>query len=200
MRNIRTAVFASIAALAVLGAAVAASNDNHVMKLDLPDGSIARIDYQGDVAPKVTVTPALNFVPVHGIDPFAAAAFPMIDRIAAVINRQTDMMMQQVRSAELPSTAGDGEIDFAAFKAMPAGTVSYSFVSTASGQGICSQGVQITSFGPGQQPKVVSTSSGSCRDMPAASTQTGWGAQDENGTLTALRTAASHDGEPLHTT
>ena len=50
MRNIRTAVFASIAALAVLGAAVAASNDNHVMKLDLPDGSIARIDYQGSVA------------------------------------------------------------------------------------------------------------------------------------------------------
>lgn len=200
MRKIRTAVFASIAALAVVGTAVAASHDNHVMKLDLPDGSIARIDYQGDVAPKVTVTPALNFVPVHWIDPFAAAPFALFDRIAADMDRQTEMMMQQVRSHQLPSTAGDGKIDLASFKAMPAGTVSYSFVSTDSGQGTCSRSVQVTSYGPRQQPKVVSTSSGSCRDMPAASTATGSSGQDKTGTSTALRPATSHEGKLLQTT
>jgi hypothetical protein len=66
MRKIHTAVVASIAALAVVGTAVAASHDNHVMKLDLPDGSIARIEYKGDVAPKVIVAPALSFVRCTG--------------------------------------------------------------------------------------------------------------------------------------
>lgn len=199
MRKIRTAVVAGIAGLAIVGTAVAASHDNHVMKLDLPDGSIARIVYKGDVAPKVTVAPALNFVPVHWIDPFAAAPFTMIDRIAADMDRQTDMMMQQVRSLQLQPKAGDGKIDLAAFRALPAGTVSYSFVSTGSGQGTCSRSVQVTSYGPGQQPKVVSKISSTCRDTPAASTVTGSSGQDKAMT-TAVRTAASHEGKPLQTT
>jgi len=199
MPKIRTAVFAGIAALAAAGTAVAASHDTHVMKLGLPDGSVARIEYKGDVAPKVTVAPALNFVPVHWFDPFAAAPFTLFDRIAADMDRQTDMMMQQVRSLQLQPNARDGKLDLAAFGALPAGTVSYSFVSTGTGTGMCSRSVQVTSFGPGQQPKVVSNSSGDCRDTPAASTTAGSSGQDQGATATAGRTAGGHEGKLLHT-
>ncbi|MBA4091015.1 MAG: hypothetical protein C0494_10525 [Sphingobium sp.] len=123
----------------------------------------------------------------------------MFDRIAADMDRQADMMMQQVRSFQLPSTAGAGKTDLAAFKAMPAGTVSYSFVSTGNGQGMCSRRVQVTSYGPGQQSKVVSNSAGNCRDMPAASTATGPSGEDKAVPSMAVRTTASHDGKPIQT-
>jgi hypothetical protein len=200
MRKIRTAVFAGIAALAAAGTAVAASHDSHVMKLDLPDGSVARIEYQGDVAPKVTVAPALDFVPVHWFDPFEAAPFALFDRIAADMDRQTDMMMQQVRSLQVQPNAQDGKVDLAAFGALPAGTVSYSFVSTGSGTGTCSRSVQVTSFGPGQQPKVVWNSSGNCDDTLAAFTTAGSSGKDRGVTPAVGRTAGDHGSTLLHTT
>lgn len=199
MRKIRTTVFAGLAALAVAGVAVAASHDNHVMKVDLPDGTVARIEYKGDVAPKVTVAPALNLVPVRWIDPFASAPFTLFDRISADLDRQTDMMMQQVRSLQLQPNAQDGKIDLAAFGALPAGTVSYSFVSTGAGTGMCSRSVQITSSGPARQPKVVSNSSGDCHDTPAASTMAGSSRKDQGVTRTAVQPAGGHDGKLLHT-
>lgn len=200
MRKIHTTVFAGIAALAAAGTAVASSHDTHLMKLDLPDGSVARIEYRGDVAPKVTVAPALNFAPVHWLDPFAAAPLTLFDRISADLDRQTDMMMRQVRSLQLQSNARDGKIDLAAFGALPAGTVGYSFVSTGTGTGVCSQSVQVTSFGPAQQPKVVSNWSGDCRGTPAASPTAASSGKDQGVTSTAGRTAGGHEGKLLHTT
>jgi len=200
MRKIRTAVFASIAALAAAGTAVAASHDNHVMKVDLPDGSVARIEYKGNVTPKVTVAPALNFVPVGWFDPVAAAPFAMFDQIAAEIDRQTAMMMQQVSTLPLQPDVRGGKIDPAAFGTLPAGTVSYSFVSTGTGTGACSRSVQVTSFGPGRQPKVISNSSGDCRDMPSAPTTLGLGRSDRDVTPTAAPTTGDQEGKALHTT
>src|SRR3546814_3624443 len=66
---LRTAVLAGAAAIATAGTAIAAANHNRVMTIDLPDGSLARIEYQGDVAPKVTVEPAMRFAPVRFADP-----------------------------------------------------------------------------------------------------------------------------------
>jgi hypothetical protein len=60
----------------------------------------------------------------------------------------------------------DGKLDMTAFGKMPAGTMHYSFVSTSSGNGTCSRSVEMTSFGAGQQPKVIQTSSGDCKGMP----------------------------------
>ena len=57
MRKIRTAVFAGIAALTAAGTAVAATADTRVVNVGLPDGSVARIEYHGDVAPKVALAP-----------------------------------------------------------------------------------------------------------------------------------------------
>ena len=161
MRKIRTAVFAGIAALTAAGTAAAATADTWVMNVDLPDGSVARIEYQGDVAPKVTLAPAAKLVPVWWIDPFEAAPFAMFDRIAAAMHRQTEMMMQQVHALQHEPNAL-GQINLARFGALPAGTMSYSFSSTSTDSGTCSRSVQVTSLGSGQQPKVVSKTSGDC--------------------------------------
>jgi len=185
MRKIRTAVFAGIAALTAAGTAIAATADTRVMNVDLPDGSVAWIEYDGDVAPKVTLAPATKLVPVRWIDPFDAAPFAMFDRIAAAMQRQTEMMMQQVHALQREPNAL-GKINLASFGTLPAGTMSYSFSSISTGSGTCSRSVQVTSLGSGQQPKVVSQTSGDC-DGPA------W--------APAIEASAAEDvGKSLHTT
>lgn len=158
---LRTAVLAGAAAIATAGTAIAAANHNRVMTIDLPDGSLARIEYQGDVAPKVTVEPAMRFAPVRFADPAITAPFALFDRIAADMDRQMDAMFRQVRMLEAAAARGT-TLDRAAFGTLPAGTVSYRFVSTSTGNGTCSRSIQITSLGADQQPKVVSSSSGDC--------------------------------------
>ena len=85
----------------------------------------------------------------------------LFDRIAADMDRQMDAMFRQARMLET-AAVGDAPFDQAGFGALPAGTVSYRFVSTSTGNGVCSRSVQVTSLGAGQQPKVVSSSSGDC--------------------------------------
>lgn len=169
MRKIRTAVFAGVAALAAAGTALAAPAETRVMKVGLPDGSIARIEYRGEVAPKVVVAPAARFVPVQWIDPFDAAPFAMFDRIAAAMNRQSDLMMRHMLALQSqPNPLGD--INLASLGSLPAGTVSYRYVATSSGTGTCSRSVEVTSHGSGQKPKVVSRSSGDCGGMSSGPT------------------------------
>ena len=77
------------------------------------------------------------------------------------MHRQTEMMMQQVGAMQhVPNALG--KIDLAGFGTLPAGTMSYSFSSTSTDNGTCSRSVQVTSLGSGQQPKVVSKTSGDC--------------------------------------
>jgi hypothetical protein len=168
MRKIRTAVLAGVAAVAAIGTALAASHDSPVMKVGLPDGTVARVEYEGDVAPKVTVAPVSSVAPITWLDPFEPAAFAPFDRIAADMDRQSDLVMRQVRALPLPAMADDGKIDLTALRSLPPGTVSYSFVSTTNGGSTCSRSVQVTSLGSGQPPKVVSNSSGDCREAPSA--------------------------------
>jgi hypothetical protein len=158
---LRTAVLAGAAAIAVAGTALAAANHNRVMTIDLPDGSLARIEYQGDVAPKVTVEPMTRLVPGQLANPAMTAPFALFDQIAADMDRQMDAMFRQARMLET-AAAGDAPLDRAEFVALPPGTVSYRFVSTSTGNSVCSRSVQVTSLGAGQQPKVASSSSGDC--------------------------------------
>lgn len=172
MRKFRSAVLAGVAALAAVGTAVAASHDTHMMKIALPDGSIARIEYHGDVAPKVVVGPAAPAtLPVAFFDPFTLSGFDMapfteLEQAAARMDREMEAMIRQTAALSAQPPAPDGKIDMAAFGKMPAGVVHYSFVSTSSGNGACSRSVQVTSYGAGAQPKVVQTSSGDCKGMP----------------------------------
>lgn len=173
MRKI-TAFLAGAAALAGIGsAAVAAHAHEHVLKVALPDGSVEQISYSGDVAPRFVVLPA-RAVPMAPIAQFDAAPFATFDQIAAEMDRQTDAMLQLAAAMATQPATVDGKIDAAAFAKTPAGTVHYSFVSTSTSDGTCSRSIQVTSFGPGQQPKTVSQSAGNCADggkiVPAAKT------------------------------
>lgn len=140
---------------------MAAANHNRVMTRDLPDGSLARIEYQGDVAPKLTVEPMTRLVPVQLADPAIIASFALFDRIAADMDRLMDAMFRQARMLEVAAVRG-ATLDGAAFGNLPVGTVSYRFVSTDTGNGTCARSIHVTPLGAGQQPKVVSSSSGDC--------------------------------------
>jgi len=94
-------------------------------------------------------------------DPFGPDAFAMFDRIMADMDRQTEAMMHQVRALEIGQPATGG-LDLASFGDLPAGSISYSFVSTSNGKSVCTRSWQVTSQGPHQQPRLVSASSGNC--------------------------------------
>jgi len=196
MRKLRTAVLAGIATLGVAGTAMAASNDTHVMAVGLPDGSVARIEYQGAVAPKVRIdpsAPALRTVPVRLADPFDAAPFAMFDQIMADMDRQAAAMA----AAALQPVPADraSRPDLAAFGNLPAGTISYRVVSTSDGNRVCSRSWQVTSQGPQQQPKLISTSSGDCAGDGNSSAGTASAAAK---TVAASNDAAAkpHDATP----
>jgi len=198
MRKLRTAVLAGIATLGVAGTAMAASNDTHVMAVGLPDGSVARIEYQGAVAPKVRIdpsapAPALRTVPVRLADPFDAAPFAMFDQIMADMDRQAAAMA----AAALQPVPADraSRPDLTAFGNLPAGTISYRVVSTSDGSRVCSRSWQVTSQGPQQQPKLISTSSGDCAGDGNSSAGTASAAAK---TVAASNDAAAkpHDATP----
>ncbi|MEO7689187.1 MAG: hypothetical protein ABIS51_07870 [Sphingomonas sp.] len=163
MRKKTIGLLAGIAGLALAGAAMATTppkhvQPEHVLNIALPDGTIQQIRYSDDTPPAVVFTPVSQVaLPVAFGDPFAE-----FDRIAAAMDRQMDAMLREASTMAAQPVGPDGKIDEAAFAKLPAGTVHYSFASSSSGNGTCSRSVQVTSFGPNQQPKIVSQRSGNC--------------------------------------
>lgn len=167
MRNLRTAVLAGVAAIGVAGTAMAANNGNHVMTVALPDGSVARVEYRGDVAPKVRVEP-VRFTPVQFGDAFGAVPFVMVDQIFADLDLQAAAMMHRMQALPLSPLDRFARPDLVGFGTLPERTISYRFVSTSDGNHFCSRSWQWTSRGAGQQPKLVSSSAGDCDAAAAA--------------------------------
>lgn len=180
MRIIQTALLAGVAAIGCLGVAALAQSPQpqaprsqlHVLTVGLPDGSVEQIRYRGDVAPQVVLAPAGTpigaFAPMIGFGPVAdsgAAAvnspFSMLERLSAQMDRQMAEMMRNAPLAP-PALATPGGMQQAALGKLPAGSQSYSFVSSFSGGKACSRSVEITSQGAGQPPRVVSHTSGDC--------------------------------------
>ena len=150
---------AGVAALG--GAAFAAERDAHILKVMLPDGSVEQIRYTGDVAPHVVLVPAARAVPVAFVNPFAE-----MDRAFAEMDAHADAMLRQAAMMQAAAPAIGGQLDAAALKTLPPGTVSYSFTSFSGGNGVsCSQSVQVTALEPGRAPKVVRQNSGDCNAM-----------------------------------
>jgi hypothetical protein len=56
MRKLHKVLLAGAGALLIGGAALAASEKVHVLKVAMPDGSVAQVHYVGDVAPRVVVS------------------------------------------------------------------------------------------------------------------------------------------------
>ncbi|MFL6720592.1 MAG: hypothetical protein ACJ8FT_02155 [Sphingomonas sp.] len=158
MRKAVGFVLAGTAAAALAAGAVAASRNTHVMNVALPDGSTARVEYVGDVAPKVTVVPGQVQA-----DPFA-----LFDRSAFDMQRQIDAMMRQVSEMARQPLAGAPGLNVAAYGNAPAGATSVTVVSTSNGARTCTRTTEVTAQGPGKPPKVVSNLSGDCGAAAAA--------------------------------
>ena len=147
-------VLAGLGAVTLTGAALAASRDTHTMTVPLPDGSIAKVEYVGNVAPKVTVSPA----PPPGL----FAPFGLFDRSAFDMQRQIDAMMRQVNEMARSPIAGAPGLNVAAYGNAPAGSSSVTIVTTSNGSKTCTRRTEVTSEGAGRPPKVVSSLSGDC--------------------------------------
>ena len=162
MRKALGLVLAGLGAVTLTGAAVAASRDTHTMNVPLLSrllsipfgGTVAHVEYVGNVAPKVTISPA----PLSG--PFAP--FGMFDRSAFDIQRQIDAMMRQIDSVARTPVAGTPGLNVAAYGNAPAGTQSVTVVSTSNGAATCTRTTEVTSQGTGKPPKVVTSVSGNC--------------------------------------
>lgn len=161
MRSISKLALAGLGLVALTGGA-ALAQEMHVMKVALPDGSAAHIRYAGDKPPQVAVVPVAQriAVPIVLARPMASP-FADFDRVFADMDRRMAAMMQQARmlaSQPVPS----GKLETVNLGKLPAGTVRYSFTSTTTGNGSCTQSVQYISDGSAAQPRVVSQSSGDC--------------------------------------
>lgn len=156
MRTLPAIAVAGIAA-ALAGTAIAASPKTHVINVSLADGSVARIEYTGDVAPRVTIAPApLQSAWLPGEMP----SFAGFDRMIEQMNRQTQEMMRQVQQVQLHP--GQPGLNVAGYGNLPAGADSVSVVSVSNGRGTCTRTTQVVSQGAGKPPKVTSNVSGEC--------------------------------------
>jgi hypothetical protein len=172
MRLIQTLLIGGAACAVIAGAAAAAEAvRNHSMEVALPGGGTARIEYSGDVAPKVTFnqTPAwrIGFWPsAFGADPFAA-----FDQMQAEMERETRAMLQQVEQLQSRALDSANPVTMADFGG-PAGASGYSYDSTFSSNGACVRETQITRNAGDAAPKVVTHTSGSCADGAAPDART----------------------------
>lgn len=152
---------AGIATIALAGTVAA-----HTLTLQLPDGTTEQINYAGDVAPHVAFTraPAASAASSQTIDQAFGpqSPFALMQQIAAQMDRDSDAMMRQMREIAAQPLAGPGQPLQIDMTKLPPGTQSYSFVSTLSPNGVCSQSTEIIAKGPGQKPQAITHSSGNC--------------------------------------
>jgi hypothetical protein len=175
VRKLPAVVLAGAVALA--GTAFAASpkpvspqaaGQTHVMNVPLPDGSVARVEYVGAVAPKVSVVPA----PMTAAgSPWAMPVMPSFanfDRMIAEMNRQSQAIVRQAQEmARQPAGAAAPYV--ASYGNLPAGETSTTVVSFSNNGKSCTRTTQVVSQGPGKAPKVTSSATGECDATPATS-------------------------------
>jgi hypothetical protein len=173
VRKLPAIALAAFASAAVAGTAVAANRSSHVMTVALPDGSTARVEYVGDVAPKVTVE---HGRPVAFGDWSPLASFAGFDRMIEQMNRETEAMLRQAQQmqqvAAQPGVGGAAPY-VASFGNSPAGVTSTTVVSYSNGSATCTRTTQTVSKGAGKPPKVTSSTSGDCGSQPASAKGSG---------------------------
>lgn len=174
MRLVSKLLLAGVGGVALAGVATAAERATKVIQVVLPDGSVEHIRYAGDFRPQIAIVPQQQRVvpvrvvrmPVAMVDPFA-----YMDRMFAALRVQHAAMMRQAAMMQQAAMSG-------APRQLPPGAVSYSYSSTTTSNGGCTQTVQMTSNGQGQQPKVTRASYGACggaqaKPMPAIASPEG---------------------------
>ncbi|HXR86438.1 MAG TPA: hypothetical protein VN728_05695 [Stellaceae bacterium] len=156
MKILPTTLLAGVASVAFAGTVAA-----HTLTLQLPGGATEQITYSGDVAPQVSILPA----PVSPAADWALgpqSPFALMQQIAAQMDRDADVMMRQMQEIAAQPLAGPGQPIPIDMTRLPPGTQSYSFVSTLSPRGVCSQSTEIIAKGAGQKPQVITHRSGDC--------------------------------------
>ena len=161
MRKLPAVALTAICATGLAGAAVAASHNSHVMNVPLPDGSVAHLEYLGDVAPKVTIEPAVaqdaedDWAPEPSIAGF--------DRMIAQMNIETQAIIRQAQqAARQPIGGGVATPYIASFGNVPASVTSTTVVSYSNGNSTCTRTTESVSQGPGKPPKVTTSVAGNC--------------------------------------
>ncbi len=153
---------AAIAGLAILAPAVARELNTHQLTIALPGGGMETITYSGNVAPKVAFRPIAEADPLAWAADFGMPSFAAMDRIAAEMDRQMNVMLHQ---AEMLSRLPQGDtLNTAVLHGLPAGTTSYSVVETSTGNGVCTRVTRITQGAQDAKPQVVSETSGCGED------------------------------------
>ncbi len=174
MHKYRSAALAGLAALCVAGAAFVAMDHTHAMQVDLPDGSVARIEYQGVVAPHVRIEPAVPLEPVAIGEPFAPSLFDPFGRLAADLDHEADDVVRHVIVLEPQATSTQGQVGTTSLATLPPGIVSYRYISTGDGKSACTYAWQIISQGERRSPGIMSAGEGDCarsgRQEPAHGT------------------------------
>lgn len=163
MRIAKHLLLASAAALALAGGTgLALAETHHSMTVQLPDGGLARIEYSGDVPPRVA------FVQPSAADYFGPPSpFATLARITARMDREMGALMSDFGMGP-PLTGPDGVYDVD-LRDLPPGAVHYSAVAATAGSGgFCARSVEITRAGPGGRPHVVRHMSGDCRGIGRA--------------------------------
>jgi hypothetical protein len=159
VRKLPAFAFAGIAAVTLAGTALAATADHHVMNVSLPDGSVAHVDYVGNVAPKVTVEPSR--LAEFGWAPMALPSFAGFDRMIEQMNRETEAMMRQAQQIE-HQAPGAATRYIASYGNLPEGATSTTIVSYSNNGRTCTRTTQAVSEGPGKAPKINSSVTGDC--------------------------------------
>ncbi|MGN6517136.1 MAG: hypothetical protein ACTHLR_14995 [Rhizomicrobium sp.] len=150
-------------------AAFAASNDVHHMNVRLPDGGVASIEYTGNVAPKVSVTPMTQ----AEFDAFApdAALMPVsFARIQADMDRQMNAMLEQVNAMNAymaqAFAQANAPIEATLNGVSPDGANAATLVSTANGGNFCARSVEVSIVNG--KKNVVRHQAGNCGASTAA--------------------------------
>jgi len=155
------------AAVALAGAAAAAPSNTHKMDVALPDGSVAHIQYVGNVAPKVTIAPRPMADAAADAWGMPFPSFAGFDRMIEQMQRQSQQMMQQAQALSRGPAGAAPYI--ASYANMPAGQTSTTVVSISQDGSTCTRSTEVVSQGPGKAPKVTSSVSGQCGAAPAPS-------------------------------
>ena len=170
VRKLPVLVLAGVAAAAVAGSAIAATAKTHVMNVALPDGSVAHVQYVGDVAPKVTIEPGRLAGPEAAWAPMGLPSFAGFDRMMADMQRQSAELIRRAQEmAKQPVTAAGAAPYIAAYGNLPAGETSTTVVSVSNGGATCTRTTEVVSQGAGKPPKVTSNVSGECGSSAAPS-------------------------------
>ena len=170
MRKLPAFSLAGVGALALTGAAFAATSPKtHVMNVSLPDGSIAHVEYVGDVAPKVTIAPGprSEIADAWGM-PFPS--FAGFDRIIEQMRQQSQEMMRRAQEMR-PAHSGAAPY-IASYGNLPAGQATSTTVVSVSNNGqTCTRTTEVVSQGIGKPPRVTSNVSGQCSDAASSSSR-----------------------------